>query len=325
MSARVLHSARFAFARQEIAAALGRRAGVAFEQVETLDEVLARIDDADMLITTDVPVAEARALVGRLARGPRRLAAVHFNSAGREGFEAAGLGALKGLCVTSGAEVLAPAVAEHALALLLALFRRLPQAMDAQRRRVWDAATLPPRQTLDDATVLVVGMGNIGRAVAERAAAFGSRVLAVTRTPAGRQAACPVAGLDALERLLPEADAVILCIALAPGTRHLIDAAALARMRPEAVLVNVGRGGLVDEGALVRALRSGRLAGAGLDVTEPEPPPGDSALWDAPGLILTSHFAASGGNTPRRLADRAAAVADAVVAADIARPRGTTS
>ena len=324
MRARVLHWARFAFARQEIAAALGQRADVAFEQVETLDAVLARIDDTDMLITTDVPAAEAHALLDRLGRAPRRLAAVHFNSAGREGFEAAGLGALKGLCVTSGAEELAPTVAEHALALLLALFRRLPEAMDAQRRRVWDAAALPPRRTLHGATLLVVGMGNIGHAVAERAAAFGSRVLAVTRTPAGRPAACPVAGLDALEQLLPEADAVILCIALAPGTRHLIDAAALARMRPGAVLVNVGRGGLVDEGALARALQSGRLGGAGLDVTDPEPPPGESALWDVPGLILTSHVAATGGSTPQRLAGRAAAAVDAFVATVADRPRGTT-
>jgi phosphoglycerate dehydrogenase-like enzyme len=142
--------------------------------------------------------------------------------------------------------------------------------------------------------VCVVGLGAIGREVARKVRAFDGRVIAVSRagTPGG-----DIAQVFARERIgeaLAMADAVVICTSSDPRSFHLIDAAALAAMRPEAFLVNVARGDIVDGAALVATLQAGRLAGAALDVTEIEPLPPDSPLWDLPNLIITPHIAGGG-------------------------------
>jgi glyoxylate reductase len=140
-----------------------------------------------------------------------------------------------------------------------------------------------------EATLGIVGYGRIGQAVARRAAGFDMEVLHTADLP--------------LPDLLARADAVSLHVPLTPDTRHLIDDAALARMKPTAVLVNTARGGVVDQEALARALHEGRIAGAALDVTDPEPLPPDHPLLDAPNLVVLPHIGSATHRTRERMAD----------------------
>lgn len=176
-------------------------------------------------------------------------------------------------------DVLTDATADLALALLLALARRLPEAERDARAGRW--LTWEPRGWLGlglgGARLAIVGPGRIGRAVGQRAQGFGMDVRCV-----GRE--------DDLHAALGSADVVSLHAPLTAATRHLIDEAALRAMKPTALLVNTGRGGLIDQAALVRALHEGWIAGAGLDVTDPEPPARDDPLLGAPNLILLPHI-----------------------------------
>ena len=181
---------------------------------------------------------------------------------------------------------------------MLAFARQLPALVRAQDRREW---RVPPVDTLFELsrqTLAVVGAGALGCAVAERAAAFGMTVLGVRRSPAGAMPpgfASMTATAD-LDAVLGRADHVVITLPLTDETRGLFSAARIAAMKPGAHLYNVGRGAIVDPAALLAALRSGHLRGAGLDVTEPEPLPADSPLWREPGVIVTAH---SSGLTPR--------------------------
>ncbi len=186
-------------------------------------------------------------------------------------------------------------ISEHILALLLAFARRLPAAIRAQQRGVWERQEGHVFE-LAGKTLLLIGVGAIGERTATLASALGLRVLGIRRD--GRLAAAGVtemAGPDRLHAWLPQADFVVLTVPLTPETRQLIGAAELRLMRPTAYLVNIGRGGTVDEAALVKALQAGRIAGAGLDVFATEPLPADSPLWRMEQVIITAHYA---GNTP---------------------------
>ena len=179
--------------------------------------------------------------------------------------------------------------AELAVALMLASVRRFPEFVRAADRHEW----LPgPTPALADKRVLIVGYGSVGEAIDRRLAGFEVDVRRVART-ARSSTYGPVDALDRLPELLVEADVVVLCVPLTAETKGLVDAAFLARMRDGAVLVNVARGSVVDTGALLSELTSGRLRAA-VDVTDPEPLPADHPLWDAPGLIVSPHV---GGNT----------------------------
>lgn len=185
------------------------------------------------------------------------------------------------LCSARG--VFDDAVAEWVVAMVLAWARRLPEAVAAQRAHRWRAV---PARSLRGATVLVVGHGAIGRSVESRLRPFGTTVRAVARSARGG-----VAGREALPDLVPEADVVVLTLPLTAETRGLVDEGLLALMRDGSLLVNPARGGLVDQPALVRELRRGRISAA-LDVTDPEPLPSDSELWDLPNVTITPHSAA---------------------------------
>jgi phosphoglycerate dehydrogenase-like enzyme len=169
----------------------------------------------------------------------------------------------------------AQAVAEHAMALILALSRRLPEARDNQAKRVWRGmiGDLAERgDELGDKTLLVVGLGDIGGRLARIAKAFDKRVVGLRRDPgAGPGPADAVHRMEELKPLLPEADFVALSCPHTKETENLVDAEALSRMKPSAHLVNVARGRVVDEAALVDALAARRIAGAGIDVTAEEP------------------------------------------------------
>jgi glyoxylate reductase len=191
-------------------------------------------------------------------------------------------------------DVLTEATADLAFALLLAAARRLVEAHDAVRDGRW--RTWEPQGWLGadvhGATLAIVGPGRIGEAVARRAAGFDMAVLRVGRD-------------DDLHAALAQADVVSLHAPLTPATRHLIDAPALAAMRPGAILINTGRGGLVDQQALAQALTDGRLGAAALDVTDPEPLPPDHPLLRAPNLLVVPHIGSATRTTRARMADLA--------------------
>jgi phosphoglycerate dehydrogenase-like enzyme len=181
------------------------------------------------------------------------------------------------------------------MALMLALRRRLPEARDNQRARHWRPmiSEIAAREDqLNGKTLLVVGLGRIGLRLAHLAKAFEMRVIATKRNPAtGAAGVDAVGGNDRLREMLRQADIVAIACPLTPETENLIDAAALAAMRPTAHLINVARGRIVDEPALIRALQEGRIAAAGLDVTIEEPLPPSSPLWSLPNVLITPHTA----------------------------------
>jgi len=149
--------------------------------------------------------------------------------------------------------------------------------------------------------IVCLGYGAVGREVARKLAAFDAEVTVLTRSGQGAPPAQRILPYESLGAVLPTADAVILALPLAPGTRGIIGRHELALMKPTAVLINVGRGPLVDEAALVGALTEGRLAGAGLDVFAAEPLSKESPLWKCPGTILTPHLGGQGGDGERLL------------------------
>jgi glyoxylate reductase len=238
-----------------------------------------------------------------LAAAPR-LRAISSCSVGLDHVDLAAATA-RGIPVGFTPGVLTETTAELALGLLFAAARRIVEADRAVRegrwRQAWDPELLLGRD-LAGSTLGVVGLGAIGRAVAVRARALGLRVLGFSRS---RRA---VAGVETVElaELLARSDFVSVHVALTPETRGLLGAEALAQLRPGAILVNTARGGIVDEAALVSALRSGRLAAAALDVFEREPLPAGSPLLVAPHLILTPHIGSASVATRARMAELAA-------------------
>ncbi len=177
-------------------------------------------------------------------------------------------------------------MAEYVLWGVLDHFQRGARRREAQARQAWERT---PFREINGSHWLVIGFGAIGQGVAERARAFGARVTGVRRNQTAHPAADAIAALGDLPRLLPEADVVVLSIPLTPDSRHMVDAGFLAAMKEGSVLVNVGRGGLVDEPALLAALAAGRPEHAVLDVFETEPLPAESPFWRHPRVTLTPH------------------------------------
>ncbi|KAF1049192.1 D-2-hydroxyacid dehydrogenase [Xylophilus sp.] len=213
-----------------------------------------------------------------------------------------------GVVLTNSRGVHAVPIAEHVLALMLAFARQLPALLQSQQAARWIDKPLRGTFELQGQTLAVVGLGEIGGALARKAAALGLRVLAVRRRPQQGGGALPpgverVAGLDGLDAVLAEADHVAVCLPLTDATRGLFDAARLARLRAGAHLYNIGRGALVDSAALLAALESGRLGGAGLDVTDPEPLPSESPLWRHPRVVITAHTSAASPRNGARMLD----------------------
>lgn len=231
-----------------------------------------------------------------LARAPK-LRFVQSISAGVDQYGAQALRAA-GVRLASAQGANATAVAQHALSLILALARRLHHARDLQARARWIGMARTPATREDDLagkTLVVVGFGGIGAKLGDYARALGMKVIAVKRDVARLGgAADEVVATEALREVLPRADYVALTCPLTTETRGLIDAAALAAMKPGAALINVARGAVVDEAALIAALRAGALAQAALDCFATEPLPADSPLWSMPEVIVTQHV---GGET----------------------------
>jgi D-2-hydroxyacid dehydrogenase (NADP+) len=264
--------------------------GIASFEVRERDEFERRAPEADVIVVSGmwhnglIPLAT-------------RLRFIQSIGSGTDQFDKAALAA-RGIRLASAAGVNARAVAEHAMALILALTRRLPEARDNQARRVWRGMIGDLTQREDELTgktVLIIGLGRIGGRLAQLAKAFDMTVVGFRRDPAvGAGAADSVHRLAELPAFLPRADFVVLTCPLVPETRGVIDAKALALLRSSAFVVNAARGGCVVESALIEALRAGRIAGAALDVTDPEPAEDSSPLWAMRNVFITPH---TGGET----------------------------
>ncbi|UCE31205.1 MAG: D-2-hydroxyacid dehydrogenase [Burkholderiales bacterium] len=302
---RVVYWARIGLARREVTHRLGEVAGAELVVAENLPELLKALPGAEGLVLYDAPLAQARSVVEALTGPDATVRWMHFLSAGREGFEAVGLP--QRLQITWAAGGVSPTVAEHAMALLLALARRIPEVVALTAARRWDRSVVTRAISLEGRTMAIVGMGHVGRELARRARAFGMRVVAATRTPRLDPLLDEVSPIGQLHAVLARADAIVITIALAAQTEHLFDRAAFAACKPGALLVNVARGGVVEQGALLEALRQGHLGGAALDTTDPEPFPAEDPLWEAPNLLVSPHYA-GGGSQPSmdRLAEVAA-------------------
>jgi phosphoglycerate dehydrogenase-like enzyme len=244
-----------------------------------------------------------------LARAPR-LAWVHSATSGVER-ALTPASRERGLIVTNARGVFSRPIAEYVLMMILAVSRRLPQLLELQRERTWQPLE---GAELRDVTVGIVGLGSIGRAVGALATGFGCRVVAVRRRPdgEGRGAGAGeataeieasfgevmldrVGGPETLPELLAESDFIVLAAPLTPETEDMINAETLAMVKPGAWLINVARGRLIDERALLRALRDGPLGGAVLDTFRDEPLPPMSSFYDLPNVIVTPHTAWSSG------------------------------
>jgi D-2-hydroxyacid dehydrogenase (NADP+) len=199
-----------------------------------------------------------------------------------------------GVILTNPSGIFSPSMAEHTMGLMIALARHFPDSVRYQDRARWsqrEVSSQPgPLTELNGQLLLIVGYGSIGRELARRAHAFDMRVWGVTRSGKGdathTEKILPVAQL---EDALPHADCIVLSAPDTHETQQLIGAAQIAKMKPGARLINVGRGSLLEEAALIRALETGALSGAALDVTATEPLPAESPLWKTPNLLITPH------------------------------------
>jgi phosphoglycerate dehydrogenase-like enzyme len=208
----------------------------------------------------------------------------------------------RGIAVANTPGAPSTAVIEHAFLLMLAAARNFAGQVDTVRRGAWSGVEVWEGTELCGSTIGIVGYGSIGRGLARRARAFDARVLVSTRTPPVE----PQEGIafTTLATLLHESDMLVLAPALTPQTRGLIGRAELARMKPSAILVNISRGAVLDEPALLESLRAGRLRGAALDAFAQEPLPADSPLRNTPGLLATPHIAGSSQQSRRRIWDQ---------------------
>ena len=281
----VICFAHVAYRLQERFAAL--ETGINSFAVRDHETLIKRVGEADVLVISGL-------WQNQLLDQTKRLRFVQSIGAGTDQFSREEL-ARRGIRLASARGVNARAVAEHAMALMLALSRRLPEARDNQAKRIWRGMIGDLSQREDELggkTLLVVGLGDIGGRLARLAKAFDIHVVGLRRHPtSGRGAADAVHAMEELDRLLPDADFVALTCPLTAETENLIDVEALSRMKRTAYLVNVARGQVVDEAALVEALTTHRIAGAGIDVTAEEPLAPSSSLWAMEHVLVTPHTA----------------------------------
>lgn len=262
------------------------------------DEIVARAAAADVLITNKCKLS------GAVLEQLPRLKLIAAAATGVDHIDI-DVARRRGIGVCNVRDYARHSVPEHVFAMLLAVRRNLLNYASAAHDGRWQRSNIfclhdRPIDDLAGATLGIIGGGTLGQGVANLAVAFGMQVLF-----GERRGVSPRPGYTAFEQVLAESDVISLHVPLTPDTRHLIGASELARMRPTAILVNAARGAIVDEDALLDALRTGRLAGAALDVLTTEPPPVDHPLLvaDLPNLIVTPHIAWASRQAQQCLAD----------------------
>ena len=209
-----------------------------------------------------------------------------------------------GFKVTNVSGLTAPAIAEYVIGSIIMMAKGMPAAIQNQANRSW--SRIGSIRELGGATLGIVGMGAIGRETAVRARPLGMHIVASRRTVAAGDVD-PDCDLllpySANAQLLAQSDYIVLCVPLTPETRHMIGREQFLAMKPSAVIVNIARGAVIDQPALIQALRDGAIAGAVLDVTDPEPLPADDELWHAPNVIITPHISGTISGYGHRAAD----------------------
>ena len=264
-----------------------RNTGIKSFQVGSYEEFLKRIGEADV-------VSASGMWKNDLLPHARKVKYIQSISSGMNQFDDKAIGAA-GIRLCSGAGVNAIAVAEHAISLILAVARRLPEARDNQHRKFWRGmiGDLTTREDeISGKTMLVVGMGRIGNHLAKLGKAFGMKVIGIRQDPKkGTNGADSIHAMGDLVKLVPQADIVVLACSLTPETTGLMDAAAFAAMKPSAMFVNVARGKVADEAALTATMQGNKIFYAALDVTAEEPLAATSPLWTLPNVFITPHTA----------------------------------
>jgi phosphoglycerate dehydrogenase-like enzyme len=280
---------------------VAKRCNLDYLEASTEAMLLEQLGEADALWITPTYYTPAVAAAIAANRGPLRWLAL--TSGGYDVLTR--IGVSTDLQLTYAAGVHAPSVAEHTVAQLLALVRQFPTVFDQQRAHQWSTALVPALRSLEDMTVTIVGFGAIGRAIAERLRPLAKRIVGVTRSGTADTGADEVLPLARLDEALATTDALVLAVSMNDDSVRLLDARRMALLPDGAFVVNIARGTVIETNALVDALTSGRLGGAALDVTDPEPLPADHPLWSAPRLLITPHVSSFGSrSTAGRLADQ---------------------
>ena len=264
-----------------------RNTGIASFQMWNAEDLEKRVAEVDALVISGL-------WRNTLLERAKRLRFIQSIGAGTDQFSREALSG-RGIRLASARGVNAQAVSDHAMALILALARRLPEARDNQARKVWRNMISDLTQREDELpgkTLIVVGIGSIGNRLAKLGKAFDMRVIGIRQDPGkGKGHADSVHSTAELKALLPKADVVALTCPLNKETENLIDGDALGRMKNSAFLVNCARGRCVDEAALAKALSDRTIAGAGIDVTAEEPLSASSPLWELENAFITPHTA----------------------------------
>lgn len=293
----------------ELLGPVGARSGGRGHGFERTPEQQARfealLDSADALF--GVPGGSGKALARTVAANPR-LRWVHtIPAGGGQQVKAAGLAPadLERIVFTTSAGVYSESLAEFAVFGVLAGAKQLGWMLERQRAHEWGGARL--LGSVRGSTVLVVGLGSIGRATADKLAALGARVVGVHRREVEAPGVESIVPVERFAEAASAADAIVLCLPGTEATRGMLGAEVLASVKPGITVVNVGRGTTVDEPALIDALRDGRVGAAVLDVTASEPLAPESPLWDLPGVIISPHIAAASPNDARATTELVAA------------------
>lgn len=280
------------------------------EQVKELGEVAPNVkivraksrDDA-MKHAPGADAVDGRWVSAEFLSKATKLSWIHSPSAGVDRLVTIpGLRENKSLVVTNARGVHGPAIADHAMAMLLSLTRQLPWYDEAQDKGTWTRDEPPARGVaLAGKTMLVVGIGGIGTEIAKRAHGFDMHVIATRRSDAPSPDFVEHVGKpDELAAMLPKADVVAICVPLTKETEKLFDEKMIRAMKRGSYLINIARGKIVDTAAMIAALKDGQLAGAALDVTDPEPLPANHELWGLKNVVITPHVAADGDLTDQR-------------------------
>lgn len=273
---------------------------VSFTVADSVDDMIARLPEAKALILSNGQYTpEVARAVKETAK---KLTWIQFNTSGID--IAAKSGLPDNIPITNAAGASAVAIAEHAMALLMAVARGISHANVARAAKQWSRREMVARElTLEGRTLTLVGLGAIARQIARRAKAFDMKVIGVTRST---EAVPFVDELRPRERLAETAtitDVLMPTAVYDSSTKGMIDRKTIMALKPTTIFVNIARGQLVDEAALIEALENNRIFGAGLDVAEVEPPDPNSKLWTLPNVIMTPHSAGGGGGKIGKLAD----------------------
>lgn len=273
---------------------------VDFVQAKDAPHAVQELTDADILVTGGPfylgDVAEA------VNTNAPKLRWIQSLSIGTDRFEKGGVPS--NVMFTNAAGLKGRTVAEHAMALMLGHMHAIPEMEQFRQQREWGRPALRARiDSVEGRTLLLLGYGSIGQEIARKAKAFDMHVIALNRSGIGEGDADTVAPINALSTWLPKADFVANSLPLVPSTENLMGAGEFALMKSSAVLINVGRGPVIDQSALIEALHNNQIAGACLDVFDQEPLPADDPIWAAPNVIVSPHVGGTGGPIGPRFAE----------------------